>query len=227
MGAAAGRTDQAEMTSRWSGSAPTTAATGMRRSKGRAALRLVEQRVDLLQGGPHAPLPATRHEGDAVPHARRLPWLKRLAGQLREHPPGRGAAVRRDVLGRLKHVFVDIQGGPHESNITHQASDVNRPRPLSLPGRRTAKRRRAYRRPFRGNGHSEEIETGQTRVLITRRGPKHRSPRWRRSCCSRPSWPPGSLRAAAPAWIPSAPCRVDSARGRPGVLSLIAAERSP
>jgi len=67
-----------------------------------------------------------RHYGDPVtfascPIARR----ERAAGEVRKHPAGGGSASGRQLLGGLKHIFVNVQCSPHKCSIAHQTSDVN------------------------------------------------------------------------------------------------------
>jgi hypothetical protein len=47
------------------------------------------------------------------------------AGELGKNPPCGSSTPRRQFLGGLKHVFVDVQCGSHGLIITHQSSDVN------------------------------------------------------------------------------------------------------
>ena len=53
---------------------------------------------------------------------------ERSSGQLRKNSPGRSSPLRREFLGALQHVLVDIECGSHRWIITHQTSDVKRTR---------------------------------------------------------------------------------------------------
>ncbi len=86
---------------------------------------VVSQLVDQPQRRPRRSRRTTRQHRHTVPHTGRAGRRQSFSSQLRQHFPGRRSPRRRDFLGGLQDVFVEIEGRAHTCSITHHASDVN------------------------------------------------------------------------------------------------------
>ena len=77
-----------------------------------------------------------RQQRHAITFARRaIARRQRTTGQLGQNTPGSSSTPRRELLGTLQHVLVDIQCGPHLVIVTHESSEVNWTEPCPSPDR--------------------------------------------------------------------------------------------